>query len=87
MLRDSLSDVDLIQSKLPLEHPLKCKAVLKSTGLAYSDKNKQLKVLMTFDWVKCQTKRMMVTKVTCLKVGISTRFSGESHWIRDVILH
>ncbi|KAJ7843195.1 P-loop containing nucleoside triphosphate hydrolase protein, partial [Mycena olivaceomarginata] len=46
MLPDGLSDVDLIQSKLPLEHPLKCKAVLKSTALAYSDENKQLKVLM-----------------------------------------
>ncbi|KAJ7790026.1 hypothetical protein B0H14DRAFT_2396806 [Mycena olivaceomarginata] len=43
MLPDGLSDVDLIQSKLPLEHPLKCKAVLKSTALAYSDENKQLK--------------------------------------------
>ncbi|KAJ7888425.1 P-loop containing nucleoside triphosphate hydrolase protein, partial [Mycena olivaceomarginata] len=46
MLPDGLSDVDLVQSKLPLEHPLKCKAVLKSTALAYSDENKQLKVLM-----------------------------------------
>ncbi|KAJ7306304.1 hypothetical protein DFH08DRAFT_1054510 [Mycena albidolilacea] len=46
MLPDGLSDVDLIQSKLPLKHPLKCKAVLTSTALAYSDENKQLKVLM-----------------------------------------
>ncbi|KAJ7686626.1 P-loop containing nucleoside triphosphate hydrolase protein, partial [Mycena olivaceomarginata] len=46
MLPDGLSDVDLIQSKLPLEHPLKCKAVLKSTALAYSDEQSQLKVLM-----------------------------------------
>ncbi|KAJ7897601.1 P-loop containing nucleoside triphosphate hydrolase protein, partial [Mycena olivaceomarginata] len=46
MLPDGLSDMDLIQSKLPLEHPLKCKAVLMSTALAYSDENKRLKVLM-----------------------------------------
>ncbi|KAJ7848600.1 P-loop containing nucleoside triphosphate hydrolase protein, partial [Mycena olivaceomarginata] len=46
MLPDGLSDVDLVQSKLPLKHPLKCKAVLMSTALAYSDENKQLKVLM-----------------------------------------
>ncbi|KAJ7839136.1 hypothetical protein B0H14DRAFT_3140846 [Mycena olivaceomarginata] len=46
MLPDGLLDVDLIQSKLPLEHPLKCKAILKSTALAYSDENKRLKVLM-----------------------------------------
>ncbi|KAJ7734708.1 hypothetical protein B0H14DRAFT_3614170 [Mycena olivaceomarginata] len=46
MLPDGLSDVDLVQSKLPLKHPLKCKAVLMSTALAYRDENKQLKVLM-----------------------------------------
>jgi hypothetical protein len=46
MLPDGISDVDLVQSKLPLKHPLKCKAVLMSTALAYSDENKQLKVLM-----------------------------------------
>jgi hypothetical protein len=46
MLPDGLSDMDLVQSKLPLEHQLKCKAVLMSTALAYSDENKQLKVLM-----------------------------------------
>ncbi|KAJ7848964.1 P-loop containing nucleoside triphosphate hydrolase protein [Mycena olivaceomarginata] len=46
MLPDGLSDVDLLQSKLPLKHPLKCKAVLMSTALAYSDENKHLKVLM-----------------------------------------
>ncbi|KAJ7799192.1 hypothetical protein B0H14DRAFT_3788484 [Mycena olivaceomarginata] len=46
MLPDGLLDVDLIQSKLPLKDPLRCKAVLKSTALAYSDENKQLKVLM-----------------------------------------
>ncbi|KAJ7339703.1 P-loop containing nucleoside triphosphate hydrolase protein, partial [Mycena albidolilacea] len=46
MLPDSLADVDLIQSKLPLEEILKCKTALKSTALAYSDENKRLMVLM-----------------------------------------
>ncbi|KAJ7798687.1 hypothetical protein B0H14DRAFT_3544174 [Mycena olivaceomarginata] len=46
MLPDGLSDVDLVQSKLPLRHPLKCKAVLMSTALAYSEGKKRLKVLM-----------------------------------------
>ncbi|KAJ7321375.1 P-loop containing nucleoside triphosphate hydrolase protein, partial [Mycena albidolilacea] len=46
MLPDGLADVDLIQSKLPLENILKCKTVLKATALAYSDENKRLKVLM-----------------------------------------
>jgi hypothetical protein len=46
MLPDGLTDVDLIQSKLPLENILKCKTTLKSTALAYSDEHKRLKVLV-----------------------------------------
>ncbi|KAJ7831207.1 P-loop containing nucleoside triphosphate hydrolase protein, partial [Mycena olivaceomarginata] len=46
MLPDGLADVDLIQSKLPLENILKCKTALKSTALAYSDEYKRLKILM-----------------------------------------
>ncbi|KAJ7808313.1 hypothetical protein B0H14DRAFT_2525281 [Mycena olivaceomarginata] len=46
MLPDGLTDVDLIQSKLPLENILKCKTTLKSTALAYSDEHKRLKILM-----------------------------------------
>ncbi|KAJ7896607.1 P-loop containing nucleoside triphosphate hydrolase protein, partial [Mycena olivaceomarginata] len=46
MLPDGLADVDLIQSRLPLENILACKAALKSTALAYSDEHKRLKVLM-----------------------------------------
>jgi hypothetical protein len=46
MLPDGLADVDLIQSKLPLESILACKAALKSAALAYSDEHKKLKVLM-----------------------------------------
>jgi hypothetical protein len=46
MLPDGLTDVDLIQSKLPLENILKCKTALKSTALVYSDEHKRLKVLM-----------------------------------------
>ncbi|KAJ7804177.1 hypothetical protein B0H14DRAFT_3154111 [Mycena olivaceomarginata] len=46
MLPDGLADVDLIQSKLPLENILKCETTLKSTALAYSDEHKRLKVLM-----------------------------------------
>ncbi|KAJ7814601.1 P-loop containing nucleoside triphosphate hydrolase protein, partial [Mycena olivaceomarginata] len=46
MLPDGLADVDLIQSKLPLENVLQCKTALKSTALAYSDEHNRLKVLM-----------------------------------------
>ncbi|KAJ7347219.1 P-loop containing nucleoside triphosphate hydrolase protein, partial [Mycena albidolilacea] len=46
MLPDGLTDVDLMQSKLPLANILKCKTSLKSTALAYSDEHKRLKVLM-----------------------------------------
>ncbi|KAJ7339234.1 hypothetical protein DFH08DRAFT_1014142 [Mycena albidolilacea] len=43
MLPDGLTDVDSIQSKLPLENILTCKTTLKSTALAYSDEHKRLK--------------------------------------------
>jgi hypothetical protein len=46
MLPEGLADSDLIQSKLPIDKVLKCKAALKSTALAYSDEHKRLKVLM-----------------------------------------
>ncbi|KAJ7698216.1 hypothetical protein B0H14DRAFT_2549231 [Mycena olivaceomarginata] len=46
MLPDGLADSDLIQSKLPIDNILKCKAALKSTALAYSDEHGRLKVLM-----------------------------------------
>ncbi|KAJ7300778.1 hypothetical protein DFH08DRAFT_946327 [Mycena albidolilacea] len=46
MLPDGLSDADLIQSKLPLDHIRGCKAALIGTSLAYSDQQKRLKVLV-----------------------------------------
>jgi hypothetical protein len=46
MLPDGLTDLDLVQSKLPLENILKSKTVWKSTALAYSDEHGRLKVLM-----------------------------------------
>ncbi|KAJ7845337.1 P-loop containing nucleoside triphosphate hydrolase protein, partial [Mycena leptocephala] len=46
MLPDGLSDVELVQSKLPLNDILGCKAALICTSLAYSDEHKRLKVLV-----------------------------------------
>jgi hypothetical protein len=46
MLPDSLSDVELVQSKLPLDNILGCKAALIRTSLAYSDEYKRLKALV-----------------------------------------
>ncbi|KAJ7924671.1 P-loop containing nucleoside triphosphate hydrolase protein, partial [Mycena leptocephala] len=46
MLPDGLSDVELLQSKLPLHNILGCKAVLIGTSLAYSDEHKRLKALV-----------------------------------------
>ncbi|KAJ7697563.1 hypothetical protein B0H14DRAFT_3174402 [Mycena olivaceomarginata] len=46
MLPDGLTDVELIQSKVPLENILECKTTLNSTALTYSDEHKRLKVLM-----------------------------------------
>ncbi|KAJ7869254.1 P-loop containing nucleoside triphosphate hydrolase protein, partial [Mycena leptocephala] len=46
MLPDGLSDVELFQSKLPIDNILGCKASLIRTTLAYSDEHKQLKALV-----------------------------------------
>jgi tetratricopeptide (TPR) repeat protein len=45
MLPDGLSDVELVQSKLPIDNILGCRAALICTALAYSNEHKQLKVL------------------------------------------
>ncbi|KAJ7918322.1 P-loop containing nucleoside triphosphate hydrolase protein, partial [Mycena leptocephala] len=46
ILPDGLSDVELVQSKLPTDNILGCKAALIRTALAYSDEHKRLKVLV-----------------------------------------
>jgi hypothetical protein len=46
MLPDGLSDVELVQSKLPIDNILGCKAALICTSLAYSDEHKRLKKLV-----------------------------------------
>jgi hypothetical protein len=46
MLPDGLSDVELVQSKLPLDNILGCKTALIRTSLAYDDEHKQLKALV-----------------------------------------
>ncbi|KAJ7789994.1 P-loop containing nucleoside triphosphate hydrolase protein, partial [Mycena leptocephala] len=48
MLPDGLSDVELVQSKLPIDNILGCKASLIRTTLAYSDEHKRLKALVPF---------------------------------------
>ncbi|KAJ7794270.1 P-loop containing nucleoside triphosphate hydrolase protein [Mycena olivaceomarginata] len=46
MLPDGLSDVELVQSKLPIKNVLGCKAALIGTALAYSNEQKRLKALV-----------------------------------------
>ncbi|KAJ6575556.1 hypothetical protein DFH09DRAFT_1454858 [Mycena vulgaris] len=46
ILPDGLSDVDLIQSKLPIENILACKTVLLRTALSYMDDQRRLKALV-----------------------------------------
>ncbi|KAJ6545875.1 hypothetical protein DFH09DRAFT_927660 [Mycena vulgaris] len=46
MLPDGLSDLELVQSKLPIKDILSCKAALLSTALAYSDDQRRFKVLV-----------------------------------------
>ncbi|KAJ7182345.1 P-loop containing nucleoside triphosphate hydrolase protein [Mycena crocata] len=45
MLPDGISDVELLQSRLPIANILGCKATLLATSLAYADENQQLKAL------------------------------------------
>ncbi|KAJ6535821.1 P-loop containing nucleoside triphosphate hydrolase protein [Mycena vulgaris] len=46
MLPDGLSDIELVQSKLPIKNILSCKAALLSTSLAYSDDHRRFKSLV-----------------------------------------
>ncbi|KAJ6586486.1 hypothetical protein DFH09DRAFT_1274917 [Mycena vulgaris] len=46
MLPDGLSDVELVQSKLPIKDIFSCKAALLSTSLAYSNDQRQFKILV-----------------------------------------
>jgi hypothetical protein len=46
ILPDGLSDVELKQTKFPIENILGCKVVLLATSLAYSDDNKRFKALV-----------------------------------------
>ncbi|KAJ6492945.1 hypothetical protein DFH09DRAFT_1451286 [Mycena vulgaris] len=46
MLPDGLSDIELVQSKLPINDILRCKAALLSASLAYSDDHRQFKSLV-----------------------------------------
>ncbi|KAJ7927342.1 P-loop containing nucleoside triphosphate hydrolase protein, partial [Mycena leptocephala] len=46
ILPDGISDVELVQSKLPIQNILGCKAALIRTSLAYIDQQKRLKTLV-----------------------------------------
>ncbi|KAJ7474177.1 P-loop containing nucleoside triphosphate hydrolase protein, partial [Mycena latifolia] len=46
ILPDGLSDTELVQSKLPINNVLACKAMLLCTSLAYIDAQKRLKALV-----------------------------------------
>ncbi|KAJ7880165.1 P-loop containing nucleoside triphosphate hydrolase protein [Mycena leptocephala] len=46
LLPDGLSDVELVQAKLPIDNILGCKAALIRTTLAYSEEHKRLKALV-----------------------------------------
>ncbi|KAJ7199392.1 P-loop containing nucleoside triphosphate hydrolase protein, partial [Mycena pura] len=46
ILPDGLSDIELLQSKLPIQAVLACKTVLLSTSLAFMDDKKRLKSLV-----------------------------------------
>jgi hypothetical protein len=46
ILPDGLSDIELVQSKLPIQNILQCKAALLATSLTYQDDKKRLRSLV-----------------------------------------
>lgn len=46
MLPDGLSEGELLQSNLPIDNILLCKATLLSISLAYTDDRERLKILV-----------------------------------------
>ncbi|KAK7000605.1 ATPase-AAA-core domain-containing protein, partial [Favolaschia claudopus] len=46
ILPNGLSDGELVQSKLPITHVLKCKSILLATSLAYQDNKQRLRSLV-----------------------------------------
>ncbi|KAK7042672.1 ATPase-AAA-core domain-containing protein, partial [Favolaschia claudopus] len=46
ILPNGLSDSELVQSKLPIPHVLKCKSILLATSLAYQDNKQRLRSLV-----------------------------------------
>ncbi|KAJ7464101.1 hypothetical protein FB451DRAFT_1179941 [Mycena latifolia] len=46
VLPDGLSELELVQSKFPIQNILACKAVLLGTSLAYNDDRRRLKLLV-----------------------------------------
>ncbi|KAJ7831781.1 hypothetical protein B0H14DRAFT_3713155 [Mycena olivaceomarginata] len=46
ILPDGLSDIELVQSNLPIQDILRCKSILLATSLAYSDNGKRLRSLV-----------------------------------------
>jgi hypothetical protein len=46
ILPDGLSDMELVQSNLPIQNILKCKVILLATSLAYQDDKKRLQSLV-----------------------------------------
>ncbi|KAJ7331483.1 P-loop containing nucleoside triphosphate hydrolase protein, partial [Mycena albidolilacea] len=82
MLPDGLSDVELLQSKLPIEDIRNCKTTLLRTALAYLDDKKQLKALVPIREYMWKTHPPRNELVRCLfkhfheLLGLYKDFSG-----------
>ncbi|KAJ7840879.1 hypothetical protein B0H13DRAFT_1910516 [Mycena leptocephala] len=100
MLPYGLSDVELVQSKLPIDNILGCKAALICTSLAYGDEHKQLKALELLEFYMeyqgNQTSSSTVARVTSnysniqnvLQNGLQQGHPDLSkHWARNHFSH
>ncbi|KAK6974326.1 ATPase-AAA-core domain-containing protein [Favolaschia claudopus] len=92
ILPDGLSDVELVQSKLPIIHVLKCKSILLATSLAYQDNKQRLRSLVPVKEYMQQYMPPSQAMIQCLQAyfysvsRMYTSFQGEElHYVINQI--
>ncbi|KAJ7185149.1 hypothetical protein GGX14DRAFT_409305 [Mycena pura] len=85
ILPDGLSEIELLQSKLPINNVLRCKAILLATSLAYTDGKNRLKSLVPIrEHMQCfypapQTLVHSLQKHFYLLLDLYKKHSGKEH--------
>ncbi|KAJ7208348.1 P-loop containing nucleoside triphosphate hydrolase protein [Mycena pura] len=90
ILPDGLSEIELLQSKLPINNVLRCKAILLATSLAYTDGKNRLKSLVPIrEHMQCfypapQTLVHSLQKHFYLLLDLYKKHSGKEHEVGRV---